>query len=93
MSDDEIKGRNDFAAVAPPPPRSTSLPPQGKVWQVAGPFVLQGLILSVTLVAALTRHVTDEFLQKMIEWSFVGVIASATPKGVLDAIKTMAVRE
>lgn len=69
------------------------MPPQGKVWQVAGPLVLQSLALTITFAGALTRHVSDDFLQKMIEYSFIAVVASSTPKGVLDAIKAMLVKE
>lgn len=87
MSDDDaIKGRNDF-----PPP--STLPPQAKTWNAAGPFVLSGLILLVTLVGTLTGNIEKAFLQKVIEWAFIGMLASSTPKGVFDAIKAMMVKE
>ena len=86
MSGDNIKGRNDF--VGPP----TSMPPKGKVWQAAGPIVLGTVGLLVTFAGALLHHVSDDFLQKYIEWTLIGAFASSTPRGVLDAIKTMVER-
>lgn len=89
MSDDDaIKGRNDF----PPPVRLTSMPPQGKVWQVAGPVVTSVAILIVTFAGALTGHVSNDFLEKTIGWVLIGMFAASTPRGVLDTIKAMVER-
>jgi hypothetical protein len=85
---DEIIGRND--AISPTnQARLTSMPPRGKVWQVAGPIVLHSLALLVTFGGALLNHVTNDFLQKVIEWTIIGGFAASTPRGVLDAIKAM----
>lgn len=84
----DIKTRGDFSPTVPA--RPTSMPPKGKVWQAAAPVVLHSLALLCTFGGALLGHVTNDFLQKVIEWTIIGGFAASTPRGVLDAIKAMA---
>lgn len=73
--------------------RPTSTPPKAKVWKVAGPVVVSVSALIVTSIGSLTHHVSDNFLEKIIEWVLIATIASSTPRGVLDAIRAVIERD